>query len=107
MTTTRLPRLPRVRRSAGVLLAALLLGSGLTACGGDPGDTTCGEYLDKSDDERADLLEDAVDQDGDDEAKEAFDNASDDEKKVISDLIASTCEGEDADTKLDDVDDFS
>lgn len=105
LTKSTSPVLTSARRNgAGLILAAVLLGGSLTACGGnDPGDTTCGEYKDMSDGERFDVLKDEVDDNGTDEEKDAIDDASDEVKKTATDAIAQVCDGEDDDTKLDDV----
>jgi len=92
-------------RGAAALCAVVFLGLSLSACGSDPGDTTCGEFKDMSVDERVDLLDDAADDEGDD--GKAWTELDDAAKKTAAEQLPSLlCSGEDDDTKLDDIDGF-
>lgn len=103
--TTTLTPLRRRSTSLGLVLAAVLLGSTLSACGSDPGDTTCGEYLDYSAGEKRDFLKDAADNDDelDDEAKKQIEEANDEQLDQFATIFDTACEGEDEDTKLKDL----
>ena len=105
--TTTLTTIRRRGTSLGLVFAAVLLGSTLTACGSGAGDTTCGEFKEMSNDERLDVIRDAADDDGSDEAKDVIDqidSAPDEQKDLIAESLPDAlCSGEDDDTKLDDV----
>ncbi|WP_370289938.1 hypothetical protein [Nocardioides sp.] len=92
-----------LRTPAAMVLGAVLLGSSLTACSDSPGDTTCGEFTKMSDSERIDLIDQEVDQNGSDSDKEQWDSFTDDQKKIAADAALTGCDGEDPDTKLDDL----
>jgi hypothetical protein len=100
-----LPRTRRAGKAVAAAFAVAVLGGSLTACGGDPGDTTCGEFKDMSVDERVDLLDEAAEDEGED--AQAYTDLSDDEKKAAAETLPDIlCEGQDDDTKLDDIDNF-
>lgn len=104
MTNTQnLTPLARIRNTGLGLVFAAVLGGSLVACGGDPGDTTCGEVKDMSTDELIDLLEEGIDEDGDDDDKKAFEDAPQEAKEAGAEALKSACDGEDDDTKLDDI----
>lgn len=104
--TTNLTTTSHWRKRVGVVFAAVVLGASLTACGSSPGDTTCGEVRDMSTDERIDLLEEGIEDEGSDEDKEAFEAAPDEAKEAGAEALVVGCEDEDDDTKLDDVEAF-
>lgn len=95
----------RVR--AGLIVATLVLGGTLTACGGDAGDTTCGEYSDYSDSEKVDFVKDAAKDELDDDDLKALDELGDAGYETMTDIFTEACDGEDDDTKLEDLDGFS
>lgn len=90
------------RARAGLILAAVLLGTSLTACS-SPGDTTCGEFKDMTSAERFDVLKNEVDDKGTDAEKEQFNNATDEAKTAAGEAIAAVCDGQDDGTQLDDI----
>ncbi|CAN5174728.1 hypothetical protein BH09ACT12_BH09ACT12_28560 [soil metagenome] len=93
----------RVR--AGLLIAGLILGSALSACGSEStGDTTCGEYTAMSPQEKRDLIREGVDESNDDATQEALDAATDDDLDQVAGIVDTACAAADDDTKLDDLD---
>ncbi len=92
----------------GLLLAAVALGSTLTACGADADNATCGEVKDMSADEFFDFLKDAAEEEDTDEARDLakqFDDIPDDQREATRDaFVQEFCDGEDDDTKLKDTD---
>lgn len=97
------PLLHRARRYAGVVAVSLLLASGLSACGNDADNTTCGEYLDKSDSERTAFLKDAVKDEANSDELKQIEAAGDEVYGVLAESVATTCEGQDKDKKLGDI----
>lgn len=87
---------------ASLVVAVLLLGPALSACGGDvTGDTTtCGDFASMSDGERRDLIRDGVDEANDEETQKALDAASDGDLDQVSDLVVASCSGRPDDTTL-------
>ncbi|MFB9312482.1 hypothetical protein [Nocardioides plantarum] len=110
MNLTNTLRPTRARRTTfGLILASVVLGGTLTACGGSEAEnTTCGELKGMSADETLDFIKKAADDDGSDDAKDAIkaiDSIGDDEtaKKTFADTIkTSICDNKDDDTKLKD-----
>lgn len=93
----------RVRTA--LLAAALVLGGTLSACGGESsGDTTCGEFAAMSASEKRDLIREGVAESDSDDSQAALDAASDADLDRVADIVDSTCEFADDDTKLDDLD---
>lgn len=102
-----LTRPVRPRRTAlGLVLASVVLGGTLTACGSDVDNTTCGELKGKSTDEVIDLFKEAAEEEDDQDVKdavEAVDGFDDEQRDAFASTLKSACEGEDDDTKLKDV----
>lgn len=92
----------RVR--AALLAAALVLGGALSACGESSGDTTCGEFAAMSASEKRDLIREGVAESDSEDSQAALDAASDADLDQVADIVDSTCEFADDDTKLDDLD---
>ncbi len=104
------PAVPRGRRARlGLGLATIALGGILTACGGGPGGTTCGEFADMSDGEKRSLAEDLInDVDDGDTIKDGLDGLEGEEKDTYLDNFTSTivvpaCETGDDDTEIGDL----
>lgn len=97
----------RPRRTAlGLVFASVILGSTLTACGSGAGDTTCGELKDMSTDDVIELAKDAAEEEGDEDVQDTIDQVDDlgdTEKDAFAEALKAECEGEDDDTKLDDL----
>ncbi|WP_134766247.1 hypothetical protein [Nocardioides sp. 1609] len=109
MTTSTLPQTRTRKRTRFLGLAAMtvVLGTTLTACGGnDLDNATCGEIKDMSTDEFFDFMKDAAEDDGSDDAKELVDGLEalpDDQRGPYQEAFVGTiCEGEDDGTKLKD-----
>lgn len=101
---TQTPTPTRRRRTPlGLVFASVILGATLTACGSSPGDTTCGEYKDMSTEEQIDLIQEEVEDEGDDDEQQQFEDAPQEAKEAAAAAVASACDGEDDDTKLDDI----
>ncbi len=106
-----LPRpLHRSRRTAlGLVLASVVLGGTLTACGSDVDNTTCGELKGKSTDEVIDLVKEAAEEeDGQDaqdikDAVKTIEDAGDEQRDAFAASLKTACDGEDDDTKLKDI----
>lgn len=87
------------------LVATLVVGSTLTACGGESsGDTTCGEFAAMSASEKRDLIREGVAESDSDDSQAALEAASDADLDEVAEIVDSTCEFADDDTKLDDLD---
>ena len=98
-----MPLLRPRRVRAGLVIATLLLGGGLAACGGETtGDTTCGEFTAMSDQEKRDLIKEGVSETNDDDTQSALDAASDEDLDQVAELVIAACSGKDDDTSLDD-----
>lgn len=96
----------RARQAFGLVVASLILGGSLTACGSDAENTTCGELKGKSTDEVIDLFKDAAEEEDDKDIKEALkavEDFDDTQRESFSDALKAQCDGEDDDTKLGDL----
>lgn len=102
MTPVRLLNARRVR--AGLVIAALLLGGSVTACGSEStGDTTCGDYAEMSAQEKRDLIREGVNESDDEASQEALEAATDEDLDEVAGVVDTACEGADADTTLDEL----
>jgi hypothetical protein len=92
----------RVR--AGLVIAALVLGGSVTACGSEStGDTTCGDYAEMSAQEKRDLIREGVNESDDDASQEALEAATDEDLDEVAGVVDTACAGADADTTLDEL----
>ncbi|MEO9325510.1 hypothetical protein ABFT23_18600 [Nocardioides sp. C4-1] len=95
----------------GASIAAVVLSVSLSACGGDELDenTTCDELTSMSTDEVFDAFKEAAENEGGeqgDAAVEAIESVPDDQRDTFADTLKGACDGEDGDTKLEDLSAF-
>ena len=108
LTQASAPTHSRRRTGLGLVFAAIVLGSTLTACGGgtELDTTTCGELKEKSSDEVFQLIQDAADEEGGEDAEEAaalFESVPDDQRDPVAEsFVEQVCGSEDDDVELQD-----